>query len=285
MKSPISYYKTTTLSPTQLRDIFTGKFVQNEPVYIKIHFGEPGNKTAFTPEIVKPFVGALHDLGLETVLWDCPVFYRSPRDSKAGYEEVVQDKGFTTISPCEICDDYDSVELHDGKTAEIANLLTNAKNLLVLSHVKGHPAAGFGATIKNIGIGAVSPKTKGLVHEMTNPRSWRWGWNPDRLGEITSRCWQLMPQANSLFINIIRDVTKHCDCVGHTTRIIAPDLGVLVGNNLVAIDQAALDLIEQATEPGLFLKKNKVDPRFHIDAAAKYSGLTKEYDLQEKTSA
>lgn len=281
MKAQISHYKSITLSPSELRAIFDGKFVAGEPVYIKIHFGEPGNTTAFTPEIVRPFTDALHELGFATVLWDCPVFYPSPRQTKEGYEQVVRDKGFDKISPCEICDEYDTVQLHDTKTAEIAKLLTNAKNFLVLTHVKGHPSAGFGATIKNIGIGAASPRTKGLIHEVENPGG-SFGWDPDRLGEVVAEASKLMPTGHSLFINIIRDVTKYCDCVGHTTPIIAPDLGVLVSDNLVAIDQASLDLIEAATHKDLFLDENEVDPKKGIDATAKYSGLTKDYALEEK---
>lgn len=278
MKAKITHYKSIALSKDELKDIFKDKFVNSEPIYIKIHFGEPGNTTAFTPEIVQPFTAALQDLGYKTILWDSPVFYPSPRGTKAGYEKVVKDKGFDAISPCEICDDYEEFELHDGKTAQIAKCLTAAKNVLVLTHVKGHPSAGFGATIKNIGIGAASPKTKGLIHEVKDPGQ-SFGWDPDRLGEVVSIAWQNMPQQNSLFINIIRDVTKYCDCVDHTTPIIAPDLGIIVGDNLVAIDQASLEMIESATHKDLFLQENQVDPRLGIDATAKYSGLAKDYEI------
>jgi uncharacterized Fe-S center protein len=210
-------------------------------------------------------------------LRDAPVFYGGPRATKEGYEQVIAEKGFTKLTTCEICDEYDTMPLHDGETAEVATILTNAKNLLVLTHVKGHPAAGFGATIKNIGIGAMSPKTKGLVHEMTSPTDER-GFNQDRLGEVVAVAHQKMP-ANQLFVNIIRDVTKFCDCASEPGEIIASDIGTLISENLVAIDQASLDLLNQQAGRNLFAEENGIDPQPSIDACAKYSGLTKEYEL------
>ncbi|GHV26189.1 hypothetical protein FACS1894176_06400 [Bacteroidia bacterium] len=149
-KSPIQFYDNVNLPTTEREKIFKDQFTPGERVVIKIHFGEPGNKTAFTPKIIAPFIQSLHNLGFETVLRDAPVFYGGPRATKQGYEKVVAEKGFTKLTNCEICDEYDTMPLHDGESAEVATLLTNAKNLLVLTHVKGHPAAGFGATIKNI---------------------------------------------------------------------------------------------------------------------------------------
>ena len=276
----VKFYDHINLTDDEIKQIFDGVFLPGEPVNIKIHFGEPGNTTAFTPEIVRPYIDALNEMGFKTVLWDCPVFYPSPRKTKKGYEKVVRKKGFMDLTNCEICNEYDSFELHDGEVAEISKMLTEAKNLLVLTHVKGHPCAGFGATIKNIGIGASSPKTKGLIHQMRNLLQ-HFGWDPDRLGEVVAKGWKHMPREHFLAINIIRDVTKHCDCVGHTTPIIAPDLGVLVSNNVVAIDQASLDMIENATRKGIFFEKNGIDPQLGIDATAKYSGLTKEYRLKK----
>lgn len=284
MKSEILHYKNVELTKEQLKEVFAGRFTEGEPVYIKVHFGEPGNSTAFTPEIVKPYTEALHELGLETILWDCPVFYESPRNSKAGYEKVVEEKGYQEISGWMICDDYDTVELHDGKTAEMSKILAGVENILVLTHVKGHGAAGFGATIKNIGIGAMAPKTKGLVHgiegEVTEDTDWTI--NQDRLGEVVGKAYERMVAAKTLFVNIIRDVTQHCDCTAETTPIIAPDLGVLVSDNLVAVDQAALDMVNAATGRNVFLEENEIDPQAAIDATAKYSGLGKGYEVIEK---
>jgi hypothetical protein len=45
------------------------------------------------------------------------------------------------------------------------------------------------------------------------------------------------------FINIATNITEYCDCWGFTTGQILPDLGVLGSRDIVAVDQATLDLL------------------------------------------
>jgi uncharacterized Fe-S center protein len=47
-------------------------------------------------------------------------------------------------------------------------------------------------------------------------------------------------------ITFVTNVSPGCDCEGHSDAPICPDLGVLVSADPVAIDQAALDLVNQA---------------------------------------
>ena len=47
-------------------------------------------------------------------------------------------------------------------------------------------------------------------------------------------------------ITFVTNVSPGCDCEGHSDAPICPDLGVLVSSDPVAIDQAALDLVNQA---------------------------------------
>jgi len=46
------------------------------------------------------------------------------------------------------------------------------------------------------------------------------------------------------FINVLLNITPLCDCWGWSTPPIVPDIGILSSDNLVALDQASLDLIE-----------------------------------------
>jgi hypothetical protein len=46
-----------------------------------------------------------------------------------------------------------------------------------------------------------------------------------------------------LFVNMLMNVTVYCDCWGMTTPAIVPDIGILAGQDIVAIEQASLDLI------------------------------------------
>ena len=51
------------------------------------------------------------------------------------------------------------------------------------------------------------------------------------------------PVENRLFINLLMNVTIFCDCWGMTTASLVPDLGILAGRDIVAVEQASLDLI------------------------------------------
>lgn len=58
------------------------------------------------------------------------------------------------------------------------------------------------------------------------------------------------------FVNVIMDVVPDCDCMDCTNPAVVPNLGFLVSTDPVAIDQAALDLINEAPVlPGAPLKE------------------------------
>ena len=56
----------------------------------------------------------------------------------------------------------------------------------------------------------------------------------------------LAPHDKTAHITFINNVSPGCDCEGHSDAPICPDIGVLVSDDPVAIDQAALDLVNQA---------------------------------------
>ncbi len=48
---------------------------------------------------------------------------------------------------------------------------------------------------------------------------------------------------NSGFINFVMDVTPHCDCAAYTDRNIVPDIGILASRDIIGLDQACADLV------------------------------------------
>ena len=50
-----------------------------------------------------------------------------------------------------------------------------------------------------------------------------------------------------LHVNFVMDVVPDCDCVGFTDAPICPDIGVLASFDPVAVDQASMDLVNEAT--------------------------------------
>jgi uncharacterized Fe-S center protein len=51
-------------------------------------------------------------------------------------------------------------------TAELAGEAVDCDVFINLSHVKGHGACGFGGALKNIGMGVVTPGTRGKIHHL-----------------------------------------------------------------------------------------------------------------------
>ena len=48
------------------------------------------------------------------------------------------------------------------------------------------------------------------------------------------------------FLNFIMDVTPHCDCLGMIQPQIVPDIGIIGGRDIVAVEEVSLDLVKQA---------------------------------------
>ncbi len=87
------------------------------------------------------------------------------------------------------------------------------------------------------------------------------------------------PKKN-IFVNILTDISKRCDCASDAGPIIAPDVGIVISDNPVAIDEASIDLIED--EIGKKLQEIQgVDPKSHVEFGEKFGMGERGYDLKE----
>jgi len=50
-------------------------------------------------------------------------------------------------------------------------------------------------------------------------------------------------EGRTIFLNFLTDITPACDCLNHSDRPIVPDIGILASSDPVAVDQAAVDLV------------------------------------------
>ena len=50
----------------------------------------------------------------------------------------------------------------------------------------------------------------------------------------------------AFFINVLKDITPDCDCYNHSDANIVPDLGIMASSDPVAIDQASVDMVNEA---------------------------------------
>ncbi|MFH1575895.1 MAG: DUF362 domain-containing protein [Candidatus Nealsonbacteria bacterium] len=145
-----------------------GVFLPDSDLLVKIHFGEGGNKTALFPKDVEPIISALKSLRLKPTLIDTPARYNSPRGTVEGYEAVIKERGYDKLAPYLISNNSIKVQTKD-MTVGVCKELTEAKGVLVVSHVKGHRCSGFGGAIKNLGMGGVTNKSKADEHILDQP--------------------------------------------------------------------------------------------------------------------
>lgn len=82
----------------------------------------------------------------------------------------------------------------------------------------------------------------------------------------------------AIFVNVLVDIAKRCDCASDAGPVISPDIGVVVSDDPVAADAASIDLIDEAM--GSTLESvQAVDPRAHVRYAAKLGMGSVEYDI------
>lgn len=111
----------------------------------------------------------------------------------------------------------------------------------------------------------------------------------------TTEVLKTFDEGHKLFINFLTDITIFCDCWGMTTPRLVPDIGILAGRDIVAIEQASLDMIRlEDLIPGslpdhielgegkhLFEQIHGKDPHLVIDYLAELGQGKKEYTLRE----
>ena len=154
---------------------FEGKFVA-----IKMHFGELGNISFLRPNYARAVVDVVKALGGKPYLTDCNTMYPGSRKNALEQLECAWQNGFTPLTvgcPILIGDglkgtDDVEVPVRNGefvKNAKIGHAVMDADIFISLTHFKGHEAAGFGGTIKNIGMGCGSRAGKCEMHSDGKP--------------------------------------------------------------------------------------------------------------------
>ena len=214
-------------------------------IAIKLHTGEPHG-----PNIIpRPWVESLikNDLSDATIV-ETNTYYEGERYTTEQHLETLKVNGWT-FCPVDIMDADGEVSLpipggrHLKEVAVGKNLL-NYDSMLVLTHFKGHVMGGFGGSLKNIAIGCASGKTgKAQLHsDGTN----LWAGGPlfmERMVEggkaITTHF-----KGHMAYINVLRRMSVDCDCAGTSAaEPTAPDIGILASTDLLAVDQASVDMV------------------------------------------
>ena len=149
-------------------------------VAVKLHFGEPGNMAYLRPNWARVVCDYVRALGGKPFLTDCNTLYVGGRANALDHLDSAMLNGYspmTTGAQCIIADglkggDYDLVPIRGGKylrAAKIGRAIMDADIFISLTHAKGHPAAGFGGALKNIGMGCGSRAGKEEMHSSGKP--------------------------------------------------------------------------------------------------------------------
>lgn len=146
---------------------------------IKLHFGEKGNTSYIRPVFVARFVEAVKKAGGKPFLTDCNTLYVGSRGESVSHLTTATTNGFAYSvvgAPLIIADGVKGtmavpvkLGLADCEEAFIGAEIVNADALVSLAHFKGHEVAGFGGTIKNLGMGAASRHGKLFQHSDITP--------------------------------------------------------------------------------------------------------------------
>ena len=251
-------YFTRDLSPEGLCRIYervnetmTGK------IAIKLHTGEK-----YGPNIIpRPWVEKLikEELPEGTIV----------ETTTEKHRETLAVNGWT-FCPVDIMDEDGVVNLgfEGGKWFTYMTMgknILNYDSLFVLTHFKGHTQGGFGGSAKNIGIGCADGKIgKAMIH--TTPSS------DDQWDIATEEFMErMMESAKAVcdhfgeritFVNVLRNMSVSCDCEGTAAEpVVTPNIGILASRDILAIDQASVDLVYALKEADRHALVERIESR------------------------
>lgn len=147
-------------------------------VGLKVHFGEKGNKSYIRPECIAPLVRFLKKRGTKPFFLETNTLYRGQRTNAVDHINTAYKHGFGVLEvPVIIADglvgkDYIPVKvnLKHFKECYLGQAVRDTDVLFVISHFTGHMLTGFGAAIKNLGMGCASRRGKLAQHCVVSPR-------------------------------------------------------------------------------------------------------------------
>lgn len=85
---------------------------------------------------------------------------------------------------------------------------------------------------------------------------------------------------NNIYFNVVINLSPTCDCGGHPEEPFCGNIGILASTDIVAIEAAAHDLVDKATDSDdAFLKVNSVSGKHQIEYAEKLGMGNKKYNL------
>ncbi len=226
-----------------INDQITGK------VAIKLHTGEQHGPNILPRDMVKAFQQGIP----ESAIVETNTLYVGDRDTTEKHLKTLQVNGWT-FCPVDIMDAEGTVMLpvkggHHFKEISMGKNIMNYDSMVVLTHFKGHAMGGYGGSMKNIAIGCADGKIgKQQVHGVSDVNmSWDKWPAKERLMENMAESAKAVIDhfgKHIVFINVMRRMSVDCDCAGvSAAEPTIPDIGIVASTDLLAVDQASVDLV------------------------------------------
>ena len=254
-------------------------------VAVKVHSGEPGNQNFLRPAFWKEMVEFVHG-----TVTECNTAYDGDRNTTARHAATLKKHGWSDLFPVDLLDAAGpdlELEIPNGKVIRknyVGKDLVNYDSLLVLSHFKGHPMGGYGGALKQLSIGVASAYGKAYIHGAGDPEK-IWSADHDQflcaMADAAASVTEFF-HGNAVYINVMKNMSVDCDCCAVAEDPCMADIGILVSEDPVAIDQACLDLVYASDDPGKDHLIERIESRnglLTVEAAQALGIGSREYEL------
>ena len=182
-------------------------------------------------------------------------YYVGDRYTTEQHRETLKINGWD-FAPVDIMDEtgVTTLPVKGGKWFKemtVGATLPQYDSFVALTHFKGHVMGGFGGSNKNIGIGCADGRIgKAAIHAHPGQGQWSIAEEElmERIAESTKATVDYFGR-NICYVNVMRNMSVSCDCEGVAAApVVTPNVGILGSLDILAIDQASVDLIHAMTE-------------------------------------
>ena len=286
MKSKV--YFTREITPEAVLRLYKllGKELTGN-IAVKVHSGEKGNQNFLRPDFWKPIFDHVGGTIVE-----CNTAYEGTRNTTERHLQLLKYHGWSDMYPVDLLDAQGpdlELAIPNGKKIQknfVGKDIANYDSTLILSHFKGHPMGGFGGALKQLSIGFASSYGKGYIHGVGDPAHF---WDRDQdsflesMADAASSVVEFF-KGNAVYINVMKNMSVDCDCCDVAEDPCIADIGILISEDPVAIDQACVDLVYACTDPGKPHLLERIESRHGIhtiEIAAEHGIGNREYELIE----
>ncbi|MBQ7145224.1 MAG: DUF362 domain-containing protein [Lachnospiraceae bacterium] len=221
-------------------------------VAVKLHTGEKNG-----PNIIpRDWVKALLEKDIPgAAIVETNTYYVGDRYTTEQHRETLKINGWD-FAPVDIMDEtgVTTLPVKGGKWFKemtVGATLPQYDSFVALTHFKGHVMGGFGGSNKNIGIGCADGRIgKAAIHAHPGQGQWSIAEEElmERIAESTKATVDYFGR-NICYVNVMRNMSVSCDCEGVAAApVVTPNVGILGSLDILAIDQASVDLIYAMNE-------------------------------------